>query len=146
MEHRIRAAVLVFKQDRLLLVKHVDPDTSWEWWIPPGGGFEAQEVFEETGLRVHIGRLIYLREYLESNPAVHHVELYFLADDYSGNLTLENIHGKGPDEDLIQEVNWLDRNELQSLTVYPEMLKNEFWVDRRAGFPDVRYLGIQTES
>ena len=156
MEHRVRAAVMIFKEERLLLVKHVDPHTANEWWIPPGGGLEVQdrsiidcavrEVYEETGLEIRVGRLIYLREFLESNPAVHHIELFFLAEGFNGELTMENIHGKGPDEDLIQELEWFARDELQDLTVYPEMLRDEFWGDYAAGFPAVRHLGVHTDS
>lgn len=155
MDYRVRAAMMILNEDRLLLVKHVDPQTAREWWIPPGGGLEphdrsildcaVREVYEETGLEVQVGRLIYLREFLENNPAVHHLELYFLAENFTGELTLENIRGKGPDEDLIQDLAWLAQDDLQDLTVYPEMLLDEFWTDHKARFPTVRYLGIHSD-
>ena len=59
MKHRVRAAVIILKDEKLLMVKHINPESGDAWWIPPGGGLEAQddsiincairEVFEETG-------------------------------------------------------------------------------------------------
>lgn len=146
---------MIFVQNgKILLVKHVDPSTGEEWWIPPGGGLVGQdrsivecavrEVYEETGLNVTVGRLIYLRDFIELAEATHHVELFFLADDFTGELTLENVIGKGPDEDFIKQVSWLGKDEMQGLTVYPEHLLDSFWQDLDNGFPEVRYLGVQT--
>jgi ADP-ribose pyrophosphatase YjhB (NUDIX family) len=133
-------------------VKHVDPESGDSWWIPPGGGLETQdksildcairEVFEETGLQVTIGKLVYLREFIEPIPRIHHIELFFLADDFCGDLTIENIKGNGPDEDWIQQLAWLGQPELQDIKVYPELLQNGFWDDLQAGFPETRYLGV----
>ena len=63
MRHRIRAAGILVDQDRILMVNENDDGRSY--WVPPGGGFEAQdgntrntvkrEVWEETGLSVVCG-------------------------------------------------------------------------------------------
>jgi 8-oxo-dGTP diphosphatase len=154
LDHRIRAAVILVRDREILLVKHVDPSTCEEWWIPPGGGLVGQdrsivecavrEVYEETGLNVAVGRLIYLRDFIELAEATYHVELFFLADDFTDELTLENVIGKGPEEDFIKQVSWLGKDEMQGLTVYPEHLLDSFWQDLDNGFPEVRYLGVQT--
>ena len=36
MENRIRAGVLIFDDDKMLLVKHVDPEDGYIWWVVPG--------------------------------------------------------------------------------------------------------------
>ena len=154
MHHRVRAAVILIDGEKLLLVKHVDPKTAEEWWIPPGGGLQAddrsvldcaaRETFEETGLHVSIVKLIYLRDLHELATGTHHIELFFLADHFHGSLTTEHALGKGPDEGLIQELRWLTRQELQALTVYPPSLKDGLWQDLGQGFPTVRYLGVET--
>ena len=105
----------------------------------------SREAFEETGLKVTVGKLIYLREFVEEAQAVHHLELFFLAQDFHGDLTLEHIRGKGPDEDFIRELGWLARGELQERTVYPEHLADGFWDDLAAGFPETRYLGVHSD-
>ena len=153
MEHRVRAAAILVQDRSILLVKHVDPHTGEVWWIPPGGGLLAyersvvdcavREVFEETGLHVSLGRLIYLRDFIENSAAVHHVELFFLADAFTGELTIANVAGSGPDEDFIQELKWLGEDELHGIFVWPDHLFDGFWGDLAAGFPQVRYLGVQ---
>ena len=152
MQHRVRAAVIILKEEKLLMVKHVNPESGDTWWIPPGGGIESQdnsildcairEVFEETGLQVTIGKLVYLREFIEPVPRIHHIELFFLAEDYSGDLTIENIKGNGPDEHWIQQLAWFGQDEIQAIKVYPELLQDGFWDDLQAGFPETRYLGV----
>jgi 8-oxo-dGTP diphosphatase len=153
LEHRVRAAVIILEEGKVLLVKHVDPTTGNEWWIPPGGGLLPQdrsaadcavrEVFEETGLKVAVGKLIYVREFVEETSECHHVELFFLAEKFAGRLTMEHIRGKGPDEDFIRELGWLGREEMHGRAVYPEHLVEGFWEDLTAGFPAPRYLGVQ---
>ena len=152
LEHRVRAAVILVRNGKMLLVKHVDPNSADEWWIPPGGGLlphersvvdcAVREVFEETGLRVSVGTLIYLRDFIEEPAAVHHVELFFLADSFTGELTMDNVAGSGPDEDFIQDLEWLGKEEMDGLVVWPDHLVDGFWDDLADGFPQVRYLGV----
>jgi ADP-ribose pyrophosphatase YjhB (NUDIX family) len=156
LEHRVRAAVILIEQGKLLLVKHVDPATGGAWWIPPGGGLlpedqsivdcARREVHEEAGLGVTVGKLIYLREFIEIQPGVHHIELFFLGRDPEGELTMEHIKGKGPDEEFIRELAWLGKSEMRGLTVYPEHLTDGFWGDLEAGFPEARYLGVHADQ
>jgi len=155
MRHRIRSAVILIRDQKILLVKHVNPTTKEEWWVPPGGGLEDEdhsilscairETHEETGLAISAGRLVYLREFVERLTQTRQVELYFLATDFSGVPTLANVAGSGPDEDYIQQIAWLSREEIQGLTVYPQELQGVFWEDFALSFPTVRYLGYQSD-
>jgi 8-oxo-dGTP diphosphatase len=152
-KHRIRAAAILTKGDRVLLVQHVHPVIHNEWWVPPGGGLEPsdgsvfecakREVFEETGLVAEISRIIYIREFADLENLAHNIEIFLLADGFSGELSTKNIQGNGPDEHFIRDVRWVSRDEIQSLVVYPEILKNSFWIDRDMHFPEIRYLGVQ---
>ena len=73
MKNRIRVAVLLFKNEKILMIKHIDPKTKFEWWVPPGGGLEGKEtvfdcatreVFEESGLNVDVQKLVYIRQFI----------------------------------------------------------------------------------
>jgi ADP-ribose pyrophosphatase YjhB (NUDIX family) len=149
----VRAAVILVREDTLLLVKHVDPETGVVWWIPPGGGLSSRdnsildcavrEVFEETGLHVELGKLVYLREFMDTRRSMHHMELFFLGKTFEGELTIDNIYGNGPDETYIKALAWLDKAQLQEVLVFPKHLAHGFWEDLSRGFPEVRHLGVQ---
>jgi 8-oxo-dGTP pyrophosphatase MutT (NUDIX family) len=153
MKHRIRAAALITDGDQILLVQHVHPITGEAWWVPPGGGLEAsdgsifdcaeREVFEETGLRVEVGRIAYIGEFLDQENDVHNIEVFLTATRLSGELTIRHVQGNGPDEHYIRSVKWVSRTELGQMVVYPEVLKDTFWADRTKGFLETRYLGVQ---
>lgn len=61
----------------------------------------------------------------------------------SGELTIKNIYGKVIDENYIKDARWIDRNEVKSLTVFPEIIKEaEFWESKEKN-NYTRYLGRQ---
>lgn len=152
MKHRIRAAALIVDADRrLLLVEHTHPQSGETWWVPPGGGLEDEdasvfdcarrETFEETGLSVVLERIVYVREFLDYEHQMRHLELFITAVSYSGTVTTEHIYGRGPDADYIRSARWLSRADMQPLTIYPALLQSTFWRDWQEGFPQTRYLG-----
>ncbi|OGI21653.1 MAG: pyrophosphatase [Candidatus Moranbacteria bacterium RIFCSPLOWO2_02_FULL_48_19] len=151
MVHRIRVATIITDNDKILLVKHVHPETKYEWWVPPGGGVEEsdnslfdcakREVFEETNLTVEVSRIVYIREFLDKENQKLNIELFVLADSYHGDIGIENIYGNGLDEQYIKDVRWLSKEDLQGMIVFPEILKDEFWDDQAMNFPSTKYLG-----
>lgn len=151
LQHRIRAAAIVIQDNRILLVKHKHPVHGIEWWVPPGGGLKgtesifecaARETWEETGLCVELDRIAYIRQFADVDQDTHHLEVFLLAVSSSGSITMDNLPDE-PNEEFVQGVEFFSRDEIQQLTVYPEMLKNEFWEDLRNGFSSTRYLGVQ---
>lgn len=93
-------------------------------------------------MEVAIGKLLYLREFLELDEDVHHIELLFSGRNPRDEITMDNVARNGPDEAYIQDVAWVPRQDLAGLTVYPEYLADGFWDDLRAGFPTVKFLGV----
>jgi 8-oxo-dGTP pyrophosphatase MutT (NUDIX family) len=154
MNHRIRAAAIVVDDDRLLLVRHEIPEKGEVFWIPPGGGVEgeesifecaAREVMEETGVEVVLDRVAYVRQWIDSELDYHHVEFFILAKSHSGQPS----PGSDPEISLftlmITDAKFLSRQELQEVTVYPEMLKHSFWDDFADGFPQMKYMGVDKD-
>ena len=153
MKHRIRAAAIIIKDNKILLVKHVHPETGYQWWVPPGGGVEEiddsifdcakRETFEETNLEVELNRLLYIREFYDKENQKLNLELFILANNFEGEINTKNIAGKGEDEHFIKNVAWLSKSELKDIVVYPEIIKDELWEDYACGFLNTKYLGRQ---
>lgn len=153
MQHRIRIAVIIINDNKILIVKHVHPETGYTWWVPPGGGIEEfdssifecakREAFEETNLKIEASKILYIREFYSKETQILNMELFTLADSFHGEIGLENIEGKGPDELFIKGVSWFSKEELKDIIVFPEILRDEFWDDYAAGFPNTKYLGRQ---
>lgn len=140
--------MLIVNAGRLLLVREVDPRTGQEHWVPPGGGIEEtdptifmgaqREVFEEAGVGVEIGRLIYLREFRESLRDTRWLELYFLADGYR---TVQPSRQAEVASEFRRGARWFTRQELEDVVVYPEVLRSDFWEHVLEEHGAVRYLG-----
>ncbi len=149
MKHRIRAAGLVIDGDKILLVEHNHHGSVW--WGPPGGGFEAEdastvetvkrELHEETGLSVDVGELFYVREFYERHSGAYHVELFYRINHWQGEPSMINLKGLGGDEHVIQRVEWVHRNELPALKLYPEELKHALWQRLSSDVQGAEYLG-----
>ncbi|MSQ22088.1 MAG: NUDIX domain-containing protein [Dehalococcoidia bacterium] len=148
MEVRVRAAALIVQGDAVLLVQHHQPGGSKVWWVPPGGGRQEsktlrecvlREVFEETGLSVELGDIVYVREFIAPEIQQHNFEFFFLAKSFTGTPTLKNVLAA----DNIRDVQFIARQGMAKITVYPEVLKDGFWDDLKRGFPEKVYLGVQ---
>lgn len=152
MKHRIRAAAIIVENDKILLVKHVHPKTKDEWWVPPGGGMEesdlniyqcaVRETWEETGYNIKTTDIMYIREFKDDELKNLNIEIFIKANIENGSLTIDNIYGKGLDEEYIKDAKWLGKNEIENLVVFPEIIKtNEFWSNIKDSEVGTKYLG-----
>ncbi|SDI38852.1 NUDIX domain-containing protein [Pseudomonas panipatensis] len=153
LQHRIRAAGLLVRDERILLVRHEVGDDIY--WIPPGGGFESlsdrstrdtvkRECREETGLEVEVGPLVYVREFAEPLAGRFHLELFYRVDAWRGEISLANLRGLGGDEYQIREVAWVPRGDLPTLaSFYPAELLDDVWQRLAVPQPPIRHLGLQ---
>jgi ADP-ribose pyrophosphatase YjhB (NUDIX family) len=146
MRYGISAAAIVTQDRKVLLVNHRQVG-SYDFWVPPGGGLDGEEsifecarreTLEETGLSVDLERIVYIQEFVE--PGYHFCKFFILCRTFSGTLTLEN---KIAQEDFLIDARFFSRDDMKGITVYPEILKDQFWTDLEAGFPATRYLGLQ---
>jgi ADP-ribose pyrophosphatase YjhB (NUDIX family) len=145
LRQRIRVAALIVRDERVLLVKHVDPESGFAWWTLPGGGVEGDESLltaakreglEETGLTAPAERVVYLRDFIQPQRSRRFLEVIVLMGPATGELltTFDSV--------WLAEARFFARDELASLTVLPELLRDQLWDDLRAGFPETRYLGV----
>ncbi|MCT8975564.1 NUDIX hydrolase [Clostridium sp. CX1] len=156
MKIRTRAAAIILDDlNRVLLVKHRDPDTGETWWTLPGGGIEAgesavealiREVKEECGIKCIPKDLVYVREYVEWHKETHHISLFFTAAALDYNINIGIDPEFSIDKQFIIDTAFLSEEEIRitSIDVYPEILRDVFWEDFKKGFCGHKvYLGQQ---
>jgi 8-oxo-dGTP pyrophosphatase MutT (NUDIX family) len=135
--HRISAGALVEHNDRLLMVHHLRPGR-YDFWVAPGGGVQGQEsyedaarreVWEETGLRIAVGRLLYVEDLV--NPACRIVKFWFAGSVEGGRF--DTSHPEARKEHIVNAA-WLAPEEFAGKAVYPTVLIDRYAQDRLAGF------------
>lgn len=111
---------VVFKDNRILLVKRKNPPAKNLWAIPggkikPGERMQEaaeREIFEETGLKIKAGEPVFSFDVIEhdgdGNIQFHYVIVDLMADYLSGEL-------KASDD--ASEACWITRQELSSLSI-----------------------------
>ena len=149
---RVRVGGLLFDDEAapssVLLVEHNGIHDDGPFWIAPGGGVDfgealpealRREAEEETGLRVRVGPLRYVLDFIR--PPLHAVSFYFHCTIDGGTLR----PGADPelgDQQLIRGVEYVSFERLPGLNLYPEGFAERLPADARAGFPEgIHYLG-----
>ena len=130
---RVSAKGVIIENGELFVMHHLGTDGAY--YLLPGGGQRSgesliaavkRECFEEAGIQVSVGDVIFVRDYIEDNhefagrkPGFHQVEIMFrceiLDDSDAGN-------GEQMDERQIG-VSWLPLDDLDQYPLYPSVLK-----------------------
>lgn len=141
---RTSARALIRRGDELLVVRYLDEQGPW--YVLPGGGQHHQEsltaalqreVEEETGARVRVGPLRFVRECVAGPgsrgvpPNFHQVELVFVCE-----LLTAATGGTGPDPSQTS-VEWQSIDVLRRASFFPQAL-----LDALDDGEDVAYLGV----
>ena len=129
----VRVAV-IDEHGRVLLVRHHYEDEARDVWMLPGGAIEdgetsrdaaIREVLEETGLIVHIGRLIWAVE--EAGARGQRFVNFFAADVIGGKPELGEDPELG-DGQVLDDIAFFSREEIEGIeNLYPDYLKDELW-------------------
>lgn len=131
---RVRACGILVEQEKMLLVQLHSPVTDSLIWMPPGGGVErgeslqqtlVREFKEETGLNIAVGKLLYLNEFIEE--PFHAIEFYFRVSKISGNPALGSDPEFSEYGQILKDLKYFSRPEIQQLHIVPEFLKHDFW-------------------
>jgi 8-oxo-dGTP pyrophosphatase MutT (NUDIX family) len=146
MRYGISAAGLIVQDERVLLVNHTEPGR-YDFWLPPGGSLEGsesifdcarRETFEETGLTVELGHILYIQEFWE--PEYHFCKFFITCKAFSGSLSAAN---RGEEERWLVDARFFARDDLRGIAVHPEILRDQFWEDLKAEHLVTKYLGIE---
>ena len=147
MRYGISAAALIVQRKRLLLVNHRKIG-QYDFWVPPGGKLQGsesifdcarRETMEETGLSVELDRIIYIVEYAE--PDYHFCKFFIRCRQVRRKLSPLLTGNK--EETFLADARFFSKADMKGLDVRPTVLKDWFWDDLEAGFPETRYLGLE---
>jgi 8-oxo-dGTP pyrophosphatase MutT (NUDIX family) len=129
---RVVCRGIILDQDsaKLLLVRNKGSD----FWYPPGGGWDhadetieqciIRETLEETTIHIQPIRLLYVQEFHPSKE-VSHLELFWFCTPISSTKigNIKDLHG------ITEEARWFSKEDIQTITVFPERLKSKFWIE-----------------
>jgi len=123
---RIRVAVALEEEGRLLLIRHQKAGKSY--WLVPGGGVDygesvrqaaIREMEEETGLLVQVGELVMVAESLAPDRSRHVVHLVFRGTRQGGEVRLGQEAVRPGEEQRLAELKWVTPEELSGLVLHP---------------------------
>jgi ADP-ribose pyrophosphatase len=129
---RVAVGAVVFKGERVLLVKRGKPPSAGTWAIP-GGSVRLgetlrlaaeREVLEETGVRIRAGEPVLTFEAIETDPDGQ-VRFHYVIVD----LAAEHLGGEPQAASDADEARWVSAADLQRLNVNRrtrELLKDRF--------------------
>ena len=129
----MRVNGLVVRERSLLLIKIKSPTGPQPFWMPPGGGVDfgerledavVREMNEEAGMKVEVGRLRYISEYLKK--PWHAVEFYFDCKPLSDGYELGSDPELEDHEQMLKDLQFIPFDKLKDYNIAPFYLKERF--------------------
>ena len=98
----------------------------------------VREVWEETGLRAQVGKLLYVEEF--ENPECRFIKFWFAAEVAEGQISIAHPEAKS---EQIVEAAWLAPQEMKDKVVFPALLRSRYAEDKAAGFSAIVRLPLR---
>ncbi|MBI4744869.1 MAG: NUDIX hydrolase [Actinobacteria bacterium] len=139
---RVRAGVVLLKEDSILLVQHAKEDK--EYWLLPGGGLDfgeiaedaaKREVKEECGFDISVVKLLFVSEAISPDGKRHILNLTFLGEITGGELGVVCYDKR------IKDIMFMPLSQIDNIKLYPNF-KDELKNAIKNGFDNNNiYLG-----
>lgn len=114
-------AGVILDGGKILLARHAKNGKTY--WLLPGGGVDfgetlkaalIRELKEEANVDVEVHRLLFTTDSISPNGDRHTVHLAFHANIIAGEPRLGN-------DERVVELRWVSRDEMNSLTIFPDI-------------------------
>ena len=134
---RVAVRAIIVHQDRLLLV-NAWPGGRGDLLCAPGGGVApgqslhenlAREVYEETGLKVHVGAPCVVNEFHDPRSGFHQVDLFFRCSILGSAAIAEDWQDP---ENVVCEHHWVARDQMHRHRFKPDSLADVAFGNARA--------------
>lgn len=131
---RVRSCGVLVEQEKVLLVELFSPVTTKWTWIAPGGGVEfgesleealVREFKEETSLNISVEKRMHINEI--RTDSIHAIEFYYLVRRESGELELGTDPEIPENEQILRNIGFFSKEELEKMEVAPDFLKEDLW-------------------
>ena len=135
MKANTRVSGILFKGEKIALVKH-ENSYNGVYYLLPGGGLERdetieecakREVKEETGLDVEVKSLAYYEDVVSKDD--HTLHLIFRCNIIGGKI--ENLD---PDK-KVREIVFIKENEFKKVKFFPKKLKEKLFTEKDKELP-----------
>ena len=128
---RRRAGVIIIDDSKvLLLYRRSDHWGSLaEYYVVPGGGVEAGETDEQAAIRElkeEAGLNIELNQKILEFENKNQMEIFFTCKSYTGVIEMNAEERSKISENNYTELRWIDLNEISSLPLVPQQIKD--WI------------------
>lgn len=129
---RVAARGLIIQEDKLLFVSN----EGYYWYLPGGRVEESEtmhqcverEVYEETGLRVKTGDLLYVLESFDLHDDIHKINFYFQATVLFGEIS----DSWSDTDNVVQHRRYFTLAEIQEhKTIIPRFLEDGRWLNAK---------------
>ena len=143
---KVRVAVILIKDERILLVKHRKQQRSY--WVLPGGTVAKRETIEETAkreireevnLEIARGELVFINEAIPRDGCRHIIDLCFTGKILGGDLKVTG-------EEVLREARFFNVKDFDDLNFYPDIKEElkEGW--KRSFSGKLKYLRNRWDS
>lgn len=139
----IRPCIILIEKGKVLCI-HCKYGNE-EFYLFPGGGVEAgetiaecaaREMLEETGLKVKIGKIAYVNDWIKDKSTNERVlNLFFLGKVVGGKI----VQGE-KDGGKVKKIEWIDLDEFKKIDFRPEFIAKRLKEDHKRDFPEVPYF------
>ena len=127
---RINVRAIIYKDGKLLAVKHKHGEDISHYYAVPGGGLDpqeslvdglARELREETGVNAVIGNLLFIQQFPSARAGYTEELEFFFAVKNPDNFTGINLENTSHGVDELAVCEFVDP---ASVTLYPEFLQS----------------------
>lgn len=127
MRPRIRVAGILIENDKILLIQHSKNDK--KYWLIPGGGNDwgestkeavIREYKEETNIDIKVDKFLFFSETISPDKSRHVLNLFYSVHRENKNDEVIKLG----DEAVLSDLKFFKKNELENLTIYPNIKEN----------------------